>query len=603
MTYLDRKPSSSKTNPSIPRTSKPVSIYRRGKPLGSHPPSNSSSSDQSDEDRNHHRPTRPIQSTTGLTPIINLATTSIDRSDPVAPAARIDSDEEDSDDSSSSTPKNLIKSHPGASISPQSSSSSGSSSSSSSDQESDEQDSEKLVPIYKPVFITKFSTPISIAIVDSSYPSSIHRRNRQTIPTDQTQTEAELEAKRLEEEDQRRKASQKLVEATLLREIAEKEVDKVFPDVDDTDGLDPEVEFEAWKLRELKRLRRDREVLIQRAKEKEELEARRMIPESERLKQDLEYAEQTRKAKPRGKQAFLQKYHHKGAFYADSEILKKHDFSAPTEGTFTKMELLPSVMQVRDFGKMSRSKWTHLAKEDTTSFDAGWSQTNLGKGTKVQDGCFSCGERGHMKKDCPKNHDRNPGQGPNRIALGNRDSSNDHNRRHKRRDLDNDADEKDYPSKRREADRDRSRDRSRRSEEPKSRDYSPKQRHAEDDRANHPGQRGKDLDRHERFSKRRDEGVRDHHDHSPRRRDRGRDRYEHSPRRRENDLDRVRDDDHRSDDRYRSRNDGKYVSDKSHHRDHGRGDDRRANEGSGRRNKDQDDHDSDQSRTYRRRRD
>lgn len=202
MTYLDRKPSSSKTNPSIPRTSKPVSIYRRGKPLGSHPPSNSSSSDQSDEDRNHHRPTRPIQSTTGLTPIINLATTSIDRSDPVAPAARIDSDEEDSDDSSSSTPKNLIKSHPGASISPQSSSSSGSSSSSSSsDQESDEQDSEKLVPIYKPVFITK--------------------RNRQTIPTDQTQTEAELEAKRLEEEDQRRKASQKLVEATLLREIAE----------------------------------------------------------------------------------------------------------------------------------------------------------------------------------------------------------------------------------------------------------------------------------------------------------------------------------------------------------------------------------------------
>jgi hypothetical protein len=41
------------------------------------------------------------------------------------------------------------------------------------------------------------------------------------------------------------------------------EVDQVFPDVDDTDGLDPEAEFEAWKLRELKRLRRDREALIQ----------------------------------------------------------------------------------------------------------------------------------------------------------------------------------------------------------------------------------------------------------------------------------------------------------------------------------------------------
>jgi hypothetical protein len=41
-----------------------------------------------------------------------------------------------------------------------------------------------------------------------------------------------------------------------------------------------------------------------------------MMPESERLKEDLEYAEKTRKAKPKGKQVFLQKYHHKGAFYA-----------------------------------------------------------------------------------------------------------------------------------------------------------------------------------------------------------------------------------------------------------------------------------------------
>lgn len=29
--------------------------------------------------------------------------------------------------------------------------------------------------------------------------------------------------------------------------------------MDDTDGLDPEGEFEAWKLRELMRLKRDRE--------------------------------------------------------------------------------------------------------------------------------------------------------------------------------------------------------------------------------------------------------------------------------------------------------------------------------------------------------
>lgn len=43
--------------------------------------------------------------------------------------------------------------------------------------------------------------------------------------------------------------------------------------------------------------------------------------------------------------------------------MKKHDFTAPTEGTTKRVDLLPAAMQVRDFGKMSRTKWTHLAKE------------------------------------------------------------------------------------------------------------------------------------------------------------------------------------------------------------------------------------------------
>jgi len=173
------------------------------------------------------------------------------------------------------------------------------------------------------------------------------------------------------------------------------------------------------------------------------------MPESERLKEDLEYAEKTRKAKPKGKQVFLQKYHHKGAFYADSDILKKHDYTAPTEGTFTKMELLPAVMQVRDFGKMSRTKWTHLAKEDTTSFDAGWSKKNPGRIEKSQEGCFGCGERGHLKRDCPKNHEQNVGQGSNRIALGDRARTHDTRQQApKRRGSHDDVHGREYPSKR-----------------------------------------------------------------------------------------------------------------------------------------------------------
>lgn len=35
------------------------------------------------------------------------------------------------------------------------------------------------------------------------------------------------------------------------------EVEEVFPDIDDTDGLAPSDEFEQWKLRELKRIQRE----------------------------------------------------------------------------------------------------------------------------------------------------------------------------------------------------------------------------------------------------------------------------------------------------------------------------------------------------------
>lgn len=39
------------------------------------------------------------------------------------------------------------------------------------------------------------------------------------------------------------------------------DAEETFPDVDDTDGLDPSAEFEEWKLRELMRIKRDKEAL------------------------------------------------------------------------------------------------------------------------------------------------------------------------------------------------------------------------------------------------------------------------------------------------------------------------------------------------------
>lgn len=95
--------------------------------------------------------------------------------------------------------------------------------------------------------------------------------------------------------------------------IEEKEQE--IPDIDDTDGVEPDAEFEAWRLRELARIKRDKEDEVRRDVEREEIERRRALPEEQRLKEDMERANKTREEKPKGQQQFLQKYWHKGAFH------------------------------------------------------------------------------------------------------------------------------------------------------------------------------------------------------------------------------------------------------------------------------------------------
>ena len=109
-----------------------------------------------------------------------------------------------------------------------------------------------------------------------------------------------------------------LVWCSLQSSAEEKEEEK--PDVDDTDGLDPAGEFEAWRLRELARIKRDKEDALRRELEREEVERRRALPEEQRLKEDMEHAEKSRADKPKGQQKFLQKYWHKGAFHQVSRV-------------------------------------------------------------------------------------------------------------------------------------------------------------------------------------------------------------------------------------------------------------------------------------------
>ena len=50
------------------------------------------------------------------------------------------------------------------------------------------------------------------------------------------------------------------------------------------------------------------------------------------------------------------------------------DYSGATlEDKFDKT-VLPKVMQVKNFGRSGRTKYTHLVEQDTTQFDSPWTQ-------------------------------------------------------------------------------------------------------------------------------------------------------------------------------------------------------------------------------------
>ena len=207
-------------------------------------------------------------------------------------------------------------------------------------------------------------------------------------------------------------------------------------EVDDTDNLDRETEYAAWKLRELKRVRRERLLIEEREKEKEEVERRRNLTAEEREAEDRAFVAAQQQAAEegeeggRGKMGYMQKYFHGGAFFnseagkgegePDAEVqaaLNRSFAGAKFEDETGDKSVLPQYMRIRDMtrlGRKGRTKYQDLKSEDTGRWGAG-------NGRRREDGGGGGDSRGLDERFRPDDSGRERERtGANSIAVGER---------------------------------------------------------------------------------------------------------------------------------------------------------------------------------------
>jgi microfibrillar-associated protein 1 len=142
-------------------------------------------------------------------------------------------------------------------------------------------------------------------------PVFVKKEARETVLESEKRAKEAEEAKNRKEmlEEQRKADSREMLLNVLRNEM--KEIGKSLEEsqIDDTDGLDEDEEFNGWKLRELLRIKRDREERQNRLVDEEDIERRRNMTDeqiAEENKDDGKLGVEKAKAN------FLQKYYHKG---------------------------------------------------------------------------------------------------------------------------------------------------------------------------------------------------------------------------------------------------------------------------------------------------
>jgi len=209
-------------------------------------------------------------------------------------------------------------------------------------------------------------------------PRFVKKEKRQTI-VEKEQVQKEME--KLKDDKEKQTKDRKERTRTLMKEARERSnntngEEEVALTDDDDDEETQHKEYELWKFRELVRIRRERD-------EREKWRLERLDVERRRNMTDEEVASEKRKNKEGFKERkymkYLQKYYHKGAFFGTelTEIQQTHDWTAPTgEDKWIDRTMLPKVMQVKNFGRAGRTKYTHLKNEDTSKQDDPWASAS-----------------------------------------------------------------------------------------------------------------------------------------------------------------------------------------------------------------------------------
>ncbi len=149
--------------------------------------------------------------------------------------------------------------------------------------------------------------------------SSACRQDRLTVAErEKLVREEEEAAERARQKAEERKVESKMMVIEQLQKEEEQKAaggseDQNMPDDNDDREEDAEMELEAWKVRELRRIRREQVERAQLEEDKAETERRSKMTDEQLAQLHAEAAAKADADK--GKYKFLQKYYHKGAFY------------------------------------------------------------------------------------------------------------------------------------------------------------------------------------------------------------------------------------------------------------------------------------------------